>query len=240
MEEKILIQSEKIKLKKVFNICWGALAVILITILILSVTQYIHYKKGQNLAVTLTLAADIESGVNNFDKYKNNRKELIKEMYDYYTERPVSINTKYGKYDNREEIELRREMDDRLGDMLEEEGYTGHIGSYWLKYIGFISYNITNCYMRYIIFLSLFILMLIVNYIYIRLEKVMITIKEKSVIYNKTNKKSKEFLIKDIKSIESMWLHGLKIKGDSINLKIYLVKNADEIKMLLMDMLKSF
>ena len=144
MEEKILIQSEKIKLKKVFNICWGALAVILIAIIIFSVTQYIHYKKGQNLAATLTLAADVESGVNEFDEYKNNRKELIKSMYDYYTESAVSINTKYGKYDNSKAIELRREMDDKLGDMLAEEGYTGYYGSYWLKYTNFIAYNIAN------------------------------------------------------------------------------------------------
>lgn len=45
MEEKILIQSEKIKLKKVFIICWSMLAVILIAILIFSATQYIYYKK---------------------------------------------------------------------------------------------------------------------------------------------------------------------------------------------------
>ena len=242
MEEKILIQSEKINLKKTFNICWSALAVILIAILIFSVTQYIHYKRGQNLAVTITSAADVVSGINEFDEHKNNRKELIRAMYDYYTEYYVPTNIKNSKVIKlrQQEIELRQQANNILGSKLEDEGYTGHDGSYWLKYTNFISYTIANWSVCYIISLCLVILMLIINYIYIRLEKTMITIKEKSVVYNQTNKKGKEFLIKDIKSIESTWLHGLKIKGDSINLKTYLIKNSDEIKTILMDMLKSF
>lgn len=180
-----------------------------------------------------------------YDAYKNNRTELIKEMYDDYTQRYSYSTTEevYGKEiaESGSRInELRAEMDRNLGRILSAEGFETYYGSYYLKYTNFISYIIVHSLELYIIFICLTTLILFFNCIYLRLKKVMLIIKEKSVICNMNDKKSKEFLIKDIKSIESTWLHGLKIKGNSINLKIYLVKNSDEIKIILMDKLKSF
>ena len=80
------MKSKKKVLKKKFIIIWIILIIIFAISVLISSIQYSKYKKGQDLAIASMLIATDE-----FDEYKENKKELSKKMYDYFNRDYYSI-----------------------------------------------------------------------------------------------------------------------------------------------------
>ena len=55
------------------------------------------------------------------------------------------------------------------------------------------------------------------------------------ILCKKGEKTVKEFMIKDVKSVELASMKGLKVVGNGIKYKINLLKNAEELKKTIMD-----
>ena len=99
MEEKILIKSEKVNLKKLFIIVYSILLIAILGNLILNTIQYIKYKEGQDVAIEMI----DKSG---FDEIQNTRKKTITSMRNALNPSSFSVDTKYGKIDNGDIIEV--------------------------------------------------------------------------------------------------------------------------------------
>lgn len=224
--------SIKIGLLKKFIIAWAVVAVFLLSVALVSFAKYSQYKKAQELAVSLTLAA-----TDKHNSYKNDYKKLVEYMYDDYTKKGVVMTINGSKIDTTKEAALRREADKALGKLMSEAGYKCTNGSDYLKYIGFIDYTTNNMRTPWIVGKILVILFLLANLWYLNDSTKTMTINGDRVVCRKRGKVIKEFLVKDIKSVEFASLKGLMIRGNSFKYKINLLKNAEELKSTIMDYL---
>jgi len=229
-----IIKSKKLNYDKFFLKIRIIIVSLLIIVFGVSIFQYIHYLQGQSCAVELMKATSDE-----YDDFSGSYSELVKEMYSDLNPSHYSYN--YGGYeiDNWGVVSSASDVDEALGEMLESKGYDCYFGSYYLKYTGILGYfesTFNNCVdggllcFGFIISICLGIILIIFNLIYAKENKKMICITNDSIICNNKDTIIKEFMIKDIISVELTGKNGLKIIGNSINYNIKLVENRTEIK----------
>ena len=228
--EKI-INSVKIKFNKLIGIVWGVIAVTLIALIVITVADFSKYKEIQEFAVNSTLAVTDE-----FNNIQGDYDNLVEKMYDYYNLSKISGSYGGYYYDNSEVVEAREDADWALGNLIEN---TFNIdcfkGSYYFADTNYIEYTARCYYIEFGIWVIPFALWLIVSMLYFIDKKHSLTVTDEKIICKNCKKVVKEFFVKDIKIVQSTKLHGLKIKGNGIKYNINLLKNADEIRMYLMD-----
>lgn len=222
---EVLIRSKRFSLKKIFTILWIIIAILFLIILIFAGLDYQHYKKGQNLAINSTMAV-----TDKFDDYKNNRKELIKEMYEFYNPGYVNVRTSYGRYNNYSVASSATKADKSLGNLLSKAGYECYYGSEYLFYNSFLSYSFAHINNFVCIYIVLFLFAFLISILYILNKKKSILVKKDVIICKKISGRDVQFMINDIKSVETIFLKGLKIRGNGFNYRIFLVSNNEELK----------
>ena len=229
------MKSKKKVLKKKFIIIWIVLIIIFAISVLISSIQYSKYKKGQDLAIASMLAATDE-----FDEYKDNKKELSKKMYDYFN-RDYYYYYYYARENRELADKLRKSVRDaeyELEKILEKSGYTeGYYASYYFEHTNLISYYLDNYISFLIIYGIICVVILLINIFYALSRQVKIIVSDDSVVYEKFTGKSKQFLIKDITSAETTGLSGLKILGNNIKVKTLLLKNNEELKDYIIDLI---
>lgn len=226
------VTSKKVNLSKKLLLAWLGVAVILILVAAFSVVKYSGYKKAQETAVTLTLAS-----TNEFNSYKNDYKKLVKKMYDFFNPIHMNMTVQGIKFDNSDVVSAARKADQALGKLMTQAGYDCSYGSKYLKYIGFIDYTNHNTMTPWIVWSGLAVLLLLVNlWCAFDAKKAMI-IDGDRIICKNGKKTVKEFWVRDVKTVELAPVKGLKVRGNSINYRINLLANADEIKTAIMDYL---
>lgn len=220
------MKSEKICLKKKFMCLWIGLVALLLLSILITVIPYSKYKKGQDWGIACMLVATDE-----FNEYKDNKKELVNEIYEYFNTSYYSYNTQYGTISNKDVIEAREEVEDSLEELLRAEGYDeGWRASFYFEYTNYLSYYLYKNYVFIIIYGIICGISLIVNILYVLSRKVEIKVNDNNIVYKKFTGKTKQFLIKDVTSAETIILRGLKLTGNGIKAKTLLLKNNEELK----------
>ena len=220
------MKSEKINLNKKIKLLWIVLLGVLLLSILITIIPYSKYKKGQDLAVASTLIATDE-----FDEYKDNKKELVKKIYDYFDVQYFSFNTKYGNINNSAAIESMNKAEESLREILRNEGYTeGYSATHYFKYTNYFSYYIYKDFIFLVLFAIVCGIYFLLNVFYFFSKKVEITINDNTINYKKFNGKEKQARIKDITNVETTNLKGIKITGNGIKYKTLLVKNNNELK----------
>lgn len=218
MNENV-VSSKKINLTKILMFAWIAIAVILVAVTIFSIISYSTYRKGQEKAIEILLET-----TDRFDGYRN--KTLIEKMYSV-------LNPRYSS--SYEVYETAHELDKALGRLLTEEGYDCYLGSYYLQHIGFWDYTIYQTVIPWIIWGSLTVVILILTLCIVFDSKKSMLIYQDKIICKRGKKTIKEFLVKDIKSVEFAPIKGLLVRGTGIKYRINLLKNAEELKTTIID-----
>ena len=230
--DETIICSKKINLFKKIMIAWLAIAVILIAVSAFAIIKYSNYKKGQELAVASTLAV-----LDEYDKYQDDYETMVKMMYNDLN--PSYYSTTVGGYtfNNSEVIDAATKVDRSLGKILSYNGYDCTYGSEYLKYIGFVDYSINNTLVPFIVWGALTLLLGALNLCYYIDTKRQVIIYTDRIVCKKGKKTAKEFLLKDVKSVELASMKALMIRGNGFKHRINLLSNAKELKTTIMDSL---
>ena len=235
--DEIKIVSQKADLSKKLKLLWAILLVLLAAIIAYTVVKYVGYKKGQEAAVEITMSA-----TNQFNYYTD-EKELVNAMYDLYNPHKSYI------VDNSDQLRAAWRAADDLSDALEARGYDDPFGDCFLKYYGYPDYvmhglweaRFYNNYTYPVLFAwaGLFVVLSLWTIWYSDDRKKSMTIDGNKIICKKGEKVSKEFLVKDVKSVQLASIKGLKVDGNGIKYRINLVKNADELKSTIMGIIET-
>lgn len=229
MNENV-ISSKKINLSKKIKLAWAIVAVVLVLVSVFSIIKYSGYKKAQEAAVSFTLIS-----TSKFDSYKDDYKKMVEEMYDFYNPTRINITVSGIKIDNSDVVSSAHKADQALGELMSEAGYDCYYGSDYLEYVGFVDYTKNETLIPWIVWGFLVLVMLVVNLWCSADAKKAMIIDGDRIICKKGKKTTKEFLVKDIKSVEFASRNGLLVRGNGIKYKINLLENAEEIKSTIMD-----
>ena len=174
-----------------------------------------------------------------FDDYKYNRKELTKKIYDFLNPYYINTNTRYGRYNNSDLVSSATDTDKALGDLLNENGFDCYYGSEYLRYTSFLSYTFAHVSNLMIVYGFMVILALFISIIYVLNKKTSITVSGDMIICKKISGKTVQFMLNDVKSVETTFLKGLKITGNGIKYRIILVNNNESLKSDIMNLLNN-
>lgn len=213
MENNVIV-SQKINLQKKFKALWIVVAIALVVAFLVSYMTYSNYKAGQNLAVDVTLAV-----MDQFDSYKNDYPTMVWEMYAFYQYFP------------------NRDLNRQLGDILREAGFKRHFGSDYLEYTGYFDYSVNHPTFALAIWSVLALLAGAIHLYCIADSKNEMILDGNTIVCKKKGAIINQFMIKDVKSVSTSGIRGLKILGSGIKYTINLVENRDEIKNAIMDKL---
>ena len=229
MNENV-ISSKKINLSKKIKLAWAIIAVILVLVFVFSFIKYSGYKKAQEAAVAFTMISS-----DKFNKYKDDYNKLVEEMYDFFN--PTYTNFTYNgvKFNNSDVVDSARDADKALAKLMKEAGYDCYRGSEYLEYIGFVDYTTNETLIPWLVWGFLAIVMLFMNLWYSADNKKAMIIDADRIICKNGKKTTKEFLVKDVKSVEFASKNGLLVRGNGIKYKINLLENAEELKSTIMD-----
>lgn len=229
MNENV-ISSKKINLSKKIKLAWAIVAVVLVLVSVFSFIKYSGYKKAQEAAVSFTLIS-----TSKFNSYKDDYNKMVEKMYDFYNPTRMNVTVNGIKIDNSDVVSSARDADKALGKLMKEAGYDCYYGSKYLEYIGFVDYTTNETLIPWIVWGFLAVVMLFVNLWCSADAKKQMIIDSDRIICKNGKKTTKEFLVKDVKSVEFASLKGLLVRGNGIKYKINLLANADEIKTTIMD-----
>lgn len=227
--ENVIMQSKKINRDKTMRNLWLSLVVILVVSLLVMAIKYIPVKKAQDIIISgiLTLTDD-------YNEYKNNRKEMLEVLERHFDDGFSGITV----YDMGDALRKLWGIEEDFADeLLETGGYGNKSAHRWVSYGTFGQYYFQEGLFFVIIILILFVVFGITNLLYSRDKKTELSILDNAIIGKKSNGKTVQFLLKDIKSVETTKKHGLKIMGSGIRYDIHLIQNAEEMKNIMMDML---
>ena len=218
------MKSIKKNLNKRFFILWAGVAVILAISLIVVGIKYSPIKKAQDFIIDT-----MQNEYNMFDD-NDSRSYKLDYLFDYFLGGGSLTRT------------TRSNLNDAFGEILEEMGYrpsdsfryddaTGYLleGTFFEYFLGHYVISIGN---------ALLILAVgIMHLQYITEKKMELLVNDDSIVAKKKNGQNIEFLLKDIKSVETTKTSGLIITGTGIKYKINQITNGEEIKTTIMDML---
>lgn len=235
--ENVIMQSKKISKDKIMRKFWIALAVLFVVWLIIMCVQYIPIKNAQDFIVdsldwinknemssrgellSRTLAK-LNSGEETFTSKRDDEWGMLANAM-------IAMNNA-----ERKELIAKTRLELALNGYKDDmETYLMH-GTFW-QYL----FNNKFEFVLFIVILLLFIMLLIGSILYIADKKTELVIYENEIIGKKIDGKTVQFLLKDIKSVETTKTQGLKITGAGIKYDIHLIENAEEMKNILMDML---
>lgn len=223
MDENMII-GKKIDLKKFFKRAGLIVLIFFVVVSIFTFPGYLKYRKAQDILIeTSTL----------IPSYKDfSHKEKVEYLYGQYTYYSPAIPgyttiTVSGYAMNKAAAELLNEM-----------GYECELASEYLEHAGILSYMIHKALIPYTISLILMLFLLCIKIWSIKDLKKNIVVEENKIICQNGNKVVKEFLIKDISSVESSRLNGVILRGNNIKYKVNLLTNTEEIKSKIIELLE--
>lgn len=230
--ENIIMQSKKINKDKTMRNLWLSLVAILVVSLLIMVIKYAPVKKAQDIIISCIVAE-----TDDYDEYKSNRKAMLEELAnDFHTRSHIGGNDVWSNLANAYTDYLRA-LADLADGHLKLAGYGNKTAYTWVSYGTFGQFCLEEGIPFIIINLFLFVSLGIANVLYCKDKKTELSILDNVVIGKKSNGKTVQFLLKDIKSVETTKTQGLKITGAGIKYDIHLIQNAEEMKNLMMDML---
>ena len=229
MNENV-ISSKKINLSKKIKLAWAIIAVILVLVFVFSFIKFSGYKKAQEAAVAFTMMYS-----DKFNKYKDDYNKLVEEMYDFFNPTPMNVTVNGIKINNSDVVSSARDADKALGKLMKEAGYDCYYGSKYLEYVGFVDNTKNETLIPWIVWGFLALVMLVVNLWCSADAKKAMIIDGDRIICKNGKKTAKEFLVKDVKSVEFASKNGLLVRGNGIKYKINLLENAEELKSTIMD-----
>lgn len=260
--ENELLKSKKINLDKKFMLGWIILAAIIAVILILSSIGFSSYKEGQDATIDLFINSrysqvrghyeaaenheDLVSRVHNSlsPSWTSSSNELVSHIMSINAERldilyyELSDNWLAPYSSNLKNAASR--LSKEVLKTLESKGYDCHDdAAYYVKHANYLDFAFTNYKSLVIPVILAAILLGLTNVLYLKDKATEIAISEGVITYKASKGKSKKFLVKDIGSVETTGLKGLKITGVGVNAKIILIENAENIKTQLMNMRSS-
>lgn len=250
-EESGLTISRKINLKKQIRLVWLVMAVVFIVITAFAVIRYSEYRQGQETAALFVITADEITAGGNYSKYtdgetyKKEYKNMIRDMYDDYN--PDLSWYKFAGIDTTSTRNSLLKVDRALGDLMEVAGFDcfgSSRGSVYFQCVGFVDfvfnfthiYHIQNCYGIWSI---IAVILLADTLWYVGETKKTMLVDVIKVTCRKGRKTKKEFLVKDIKSVESIAIKGLLLRGDNFKYRTRFLENRDELKAYIMELLSS-
>lgn len=234
--ENVIMQSKKINKDKIMRKFWIALVIVFVGWLIIMCVQYTPIKNAQNLII---------DNLDWFNENEMSRSELLSRTLAKLNSGEETFTSKrddeWGMLANamiarnnaeRKELIAKTRLELALNGYKDDmETYLMH-GTFW-QYL----FNNKIEFVLFIVILLLFIMLLIGSILYIADKKTELVIYENEIIGKKIDGKTVQFLLKDIKSVETTKTQGLKITGAGIKYDIHLIENAEEMKNILMDML---
>lgn len=234
--ENVIMQSKKINKDKIMRKFWIALVIVFVGWLIIMCVQYTPIKNAQNLII---------DNLDWFNENEMSRSELLSRTLAKLNSGEETFTSKrddeWGMLANamiarnnaeRKELIAKTRLELALNGYKDDmETYLMH-GTFW-QYL----FNNKFEFVLFIVILLLFIMLLIGSILYIADKKAELVIYENEIIGKKIDGKTVQFLLKDIKSVETTKTQGLKITGAGIKYDIHLIENAEEMKNILMDML---
>lgn len=228
------MKSKKINKNKKMLVLWISLALLLAIFLIFASIKYSPIKKAQNVII-----AGMFEVTDYFDEYKNNRGEMVRQLENYFdVGYATDPNRGYDIVYWNALVDVRKAEEGLMAELLKISGYgSSHSVRHWLRYGGFGQYCISYFMGPVVIITAITIALIIASILYIKDKKTELTIQDNSVIGKKSNGKTIQFLLKDIKSVEITKTHGLKITGTGIKYSIHSIANNEEMKSAIMNML---
>lgn len=233
MEENIATSKKK-SLRKQLRILWCCVAAVVLVSFVFVAIKFNPIRKSQNYVIEKT-----ELRTSRFENRKVFRGRLLKEIHDYYTRPKVSLpNSPLVEELMNIDLEEIRAWDRMMADELSKKGW-GHYG----RASTCLSYGTMTHYCRKIypvIFYGDMIIILlagIAHLLYLLDKKAELYIRHDVVVGKKSSGQTIQFLLKDIKSVESTKTHGLKISGAGIKYKIHLIENGEQMKSTILEML---
>lgn len=227
------MKSEKINKNKKMLILWISLVLILVVFLIIASVKYSPIKKAQNIIISGMLEI-----TDYFDEDKNNRGKMIRQMENYFdVGYATDPNRGYDINLWNAVVDVRKAEEELMAELLSLYGYgSSNSVCSWLRYGGFGQYCV-RYFMGPVVVISIMtVALFIASILYIKDKKTVLTLQDNSVIGKKSNGKTIQFFLKDIKSVETTKTHGLKITGTGINYVIHSISNNEEIKNAIMSM----
>lgn len=232
--EGIIIASKKRNYNALIIALWAVLILSFVISLLVAGNKYGSVKKAQDLIIETMLEI-----TDSFDEY-NNRDELTDELISYfsrsYTSNPNRslvvdlMNVMY------EEMVGRR---DYVKLELRLAGYTQYSDPVqWLEAGTFTQYYLEHERSTIAVFMGITVVLGFITVLYLGDRKAQLSITHNSVIGKKRNGKDVHFSVKDIKSVETTAIGGLKITGLGINYSIHLIQNGGEIKNTILNLLE--
>ena len=216
---KAELKSQKIKVGKLFLIAWEIFFILFFSFY---GSQYARYKKVQDAGIaTLQLVSSKYSSI-------DDRSKLISKIYS-----DIDGSSIYGNV-----AKAERDLRDSLDSTLETLGFKDlYLPSYFI-YSSFGSYLTSALVFEIwglpaimaILFYAIAALGLIVTILYFNNRNSILTVGDTYVIYQKNPRKTTQVMIRDITSIETTRLKGLKLRGNAIHFTINLIKNGEELK----------
>lgn len=245
-EEGGLISSKKINLKKKIRLAWLIMAVVFVVNTVFAFIRYSEYKKEQEVAAGLMISnVDEFSMFRNEETYNSAYERMIWRMYDYFNP-PIQV-WRFMGYDVDGLSDAARDADEALGDLMETLGYDcyGSVrGSVYFMCVGFFDFvfNFNHLYLVqscYGIWSIIAVILLADTLWYVDETKKIVSVDVIRVTCRKGRKTKKEFLVKDIKSVESIAIKGLLLRGDNFKYRTRFLENRDELKAYIMELLSA-
>lgn len=228
--EKVIMKSQKMNKNWIMTILWCSLAVLLAIFLVVMAFQYRTVKNAQDVVISGILAIS-----DHYDDIKDDRSKVIARLYDNFTNgcstggynSPLSLAT----------TRVFQSLRDIANSLLDLAGYGNHSAATWLSYGSFSQYCLDVGLPFLIILFILTVMMGIASMLYLMDNKAELVIQQNTIIGKKCNGKTVQFLLKDIKSVETTRTRGLKITGAGIKYVIHSICNGDDMKNTIMCML---
>ena len=239
------VSSKKVKLGKVFIIVWIVMAITLGALSVVTYSKYSKYMDGQDAAIDTTLFMFKVGNTENYNEYSKYKEEedhdtLVEYMYDFYHPEfyPSIYNTEEARDAFSDMCQSREKIDETGAKLMNKAGYECDHLSYYLDYYNNLfdyASDTTFIYSLYIAWIGVAVIALIITILYSARAKKSIVIEDGKIICKKGKNTKKEFFIKDVKSVDTTSLKGLKIVGNGIKYKMKLVSNVEEIRKTIMD-----
>lgn len=245
-EESGLISSKKINLKKKIRLAWLIMAVVFVVNTVFAFIRYSEYKKEQEVAAGLMISnVDEFSMFRNEETYNSAYERMIWRMYDYFNP-PIQV-WRFMGYDVDGLSDAARDADEALGDLMETLGYDcyGSVrGSVYFMCVGFFDFALNFYYLNhvhecYYIWGIIAVILLADTLWYVGETKKTMIVETIRITCRKGRKTKKEFLVKDIKTVESIAIKGLLLRGDGFKYRTRFLENRDELKTRIVELLSA-
>lgn len=229
---EILAKSKKVSQKKKTNFVWCITMVLFVAMMVSFTIDYIGYRKGQKFGVASAILAGYTRESYSYDEQCADIRENLERRYHNVTVQGVT-------FDYSEAQAAQNDVVDAFYDVMKSGGYTRY-GTWnlakWFYYTNPVEY-FTGYYWNKVLPLVFYVFLLFaLVFTFLtksEAEKGLIVYAD-SVLCKLSKNKTKEFGLEDISNVTTD-RKTLKLIGTGIKFKITNLKNAEELKSVIME-----